>query len=110
MSGSLGALGSASNPGNYLQLVQALMQQPQGQQAPNSPVPLASMVDRLSPNAVGLQQQNAQLPWYAVPGMFRNPAPPNAALAATAAGAAPQQSQGFPPWLMPTADGGGSAG
>ncbi len=66
------------------QLIAALAGQPQQQPAFGGPpggggqsnIPLASMVDRLSPDAIALQMQHAQLPWYAVPGMFRQPQQP----------------------------------
>jgi hypothetical protein len=116
MSGSLAALGSAGNPGNYLQLLQAMMQPQQAAAQPNqtASVPLASMVDRLAPNAMQMQQQNPQLPWYAVPGMFRTPAPPNPALAATVAGQNPIGQQpgnnAMPPWMFGGSEAGGGGG
>ncbi len=67
------------------QLIAALAGQGQQQQQPTfggpppgamqNNIPLASMVDRLSPDAIAMQLQHAQLPWYAVPGMFRQQMP-----------------------------------
>lgn len=66
--------------------------------SPGPGIPLASMVDRLNPNALAMQQQFSQVPWYAVPGMFKGgpigfnqmPAPPPAPPATPAAAAAAQ--------------------
>ena len=70
------------------------------QQMQQAAIPLASMVNRISPNAIGLQNQNPTLPWYAVPGMF--PQMPHPALAASASTPPPQtlEQQMLQQWLQ----------
>lgn len=80
-------------------LAYALMQQRAATPpAPNvtPAVPLSSMIDRLAPNGAQLQLQNPQLPWWAVPGMFKAGPPGFAMPQAPAAAPAPAPAQADP--------------
>lgn len=60
------------------------------------------MSPMLSPNAVALQLQHRNLPWYAIPGMIQQPPPPPPMMAPPAAGAAmaPNAAQPTPEELQ----------
>lgn len=77
---AMAMMGDQQQPGVGMQTA------PGGVQFPRD-VPLSSL---FAPNAAALQAQNPNLPWYAVPGMFRPPGPPpSPAVAPPAAAAAP---------------------